>query len=366
MIFKERVQQEKQQPQEFKPVFFRIQDPEQKAALLQLVNDHPHIKIYDEIDSQLRELMKITHPTRPLSDQETREAIQKHLGSTSREEYGVWVYFPWLHKVVHIVDEDEYIHLRTSRNMHKITAEERDILKTKKIGVIGLSVGQSIALTLVMERLCGEIRLSDFDALELTNMNRIRAGVHNLGLPKVIIAAREIAEIDPFIKVTCYPGGATEENLDDFFSKDGQIDILVEECDGIDIKIISRIKAKALGIPVVMEMNDRGMLDIERYDLTPDYPMMHGLIPDIEPEKLRHLSNEEKVPILGPMVDMHNMSPRMKYSLGEIGKTITTWPQLASSVVLGGAMVADTCRRILLGQLQSSGRYYVDFEKLIN
>ncbi len=55
----------------------------------------------------------------------------------------------------------------------------------------------------------------------------------------------------------------------------------------------------------------------------------------------------------------------MKYSLGEIGKSITTWPQLASSVMLGGALVTDTCRRILLDQLRSSGRYYVDFDQLI-
>ena len=32
------------------------------------------------------------------------------------------------------------------------TAEEKEILSTKKIGLIGLSVGQSIAITLAMER----------------------------------------------------------------------------------------------------------------------------------------------------------------------------------------------------------------------
>ncbi|RAJ04256.1 ThiF family protein [Chitinophaga skermanii] len=366
MTIKDRVQQEKQQEQVYQPVFYRLKDKTQQQALEELVSAHPYIRVYDEIISQLRELVKSLHPTKRLTEEEIEVAVKEHVGSTPLEQYGVWVYYPWIHKVVHIVDEEEFILLRTSRNLHKITAEERDILRKKKLGVIGLSVGQSIALTLVMERLCGEIRLSDFDALELTNMNRIRTGIHNLSIPKVIIAAREIAELDPFVKVVCYTDGATEQNLDDFLTKDGQLDILIEECDGIDIKIISRIKAKALKMPVVMEMNDRGMLDIERYDLHPDYPMMHGLIPDIDPLKLKHLSNEEKVPILGPMVGMQDMSPRMKYSLSEIGKTITTWPQLASSVVLGGAMVADTCRRILLNQLQSSGRYYVDFDKLIS
>lgn len=364
-MIQNRIKRDKQQKPEYTPVFFRLGKTSEKKALITLLEEHEDILVYDELDCQLKELVKILNPAERLSAEEIESRAATYTGSIAREDYGVWVYYPWSRKVVHIVDEVEFITLRTARNMQKITMEERDKLSSKKIGIIGLSVGQSIALTLVMERLCGELRLSDFDALELSNMNRIRTGIYNLNIPKVIIAAREIAELDPFIKVKCYADGATEDNLDDFLTADGQLDILIEECDGLDIKIISRIKAKALKMPVVMEMNDRGMLDIERYDLEQDYPMMHGLIPDIDINKLKHLTNEEKVPILGPMVDMHNMSPRMKTSLGEIGKTITTWPQLASSVVLGGAMVADTVRRILLGQLTSSGRYYVDFEQLI-
>ncbi len=33
----------------------------------------------------------------------------------------------------------------------------------------------------------------NFDTLELSNLNRIRTGVHNMGIPKVVITAREIA-----------------------------------------------------------------------------------------------------------------------------------------------------------------------------
>ncbi|UYQ93346.1 Rv1355c family protein [Chitinophaga horti] len=364
-MIQNRVNRDKREQLEYTPAFYRLGDAVQKQALIQLLEQQEDIQVFDELDIQLRELMKIQHPTRKLTTEEITELAAARLGNTPAEEYGVWVYFPWARRVVHIVDEQEFIELRTARNMQKITREERDQLATRKLGIIGLSVGQSIALTLVMERLCGELRLADFDALELSNMNRIRTGIYNLNVPKVVIAAREIAELDPFIKVKCYADGATDDNLSDFLTGDGKLDLLIEECDGIDIKIISRIKAKALQIPVVMEMNDRGMLDIERYDLQPDYPMMHGLIPDIDINTLKNLTNEEKVPILGPMVDMHNMSPRMKQSLAEIGKSITTWPQLASSVVLGGAMVADTVRRILLGQLTASGRYYVDFEQII-
>lgn len=366
MIIQELVKQTRHEQLTHSPVFYHPGIREEKEALLQLLRGNPQMKVYDELYSQLRELIRSLHPSRTLTPAASAAAITQHLNGTPEEDYGVWVYYPWAEKVVHLLGKEEFIQLRTSRNLHKITAEERDVLQQKKIGVIGLSVGQAIALTLAMERICGELRLADFDTVELSNMNRLRTSVFNLGMPKVIIAAREIAELDPYLQVKCFTDGATEGNLDGFLTDGGKLDVLVEECDGIDVKILSRKKAKALQIPVVMDTNDRGMLDIERYDLDPGYPLLHGLIPDIADLKsLQHLTNEEKIPILGPMAGMAHMSPRMKYSLGEIGKTITTWPQLASSVMLGGAMVADTCRRILLGQLQSSGRYYVDFDQLI-
>src|SRR5258708_24372731 len=49
----------------------------------------------------------------------------------------------------------------------------------------------------------------------------------------------------------------------------------------------------------------------------------------------------------------------------EIEQSIETWPQLASSVVLGGAIAADVCRRIALGRYHESGRYFVDREELV-
>src|SRR5690606_12240075 len=96
---------------------------------------------------------------------------------------------------------------------------------------------------------------------------RIRSGIQDLGVNKTIIAARQIAEIDPYIHVVCYTEGVNDQTIDDFFCKGGKIDVLVEECDGIDVKILSRLKSRSLQVPVVMDTNDRGMLDVERFDL---------------------------------------------------------------------------------------------------
>jgi molybdopterin/thiamine biosynthesis adenylyltransferase len=361
----ERIHQTKSEPLIYKPILYRIKEPNQNEGLMELLRQNPSIRVYDEIYGQLAELIKSLHPSQTLSPESIGTFIEEHLQGQSMDTYGVWVYYPWSSRLVHLLDEEEFICLRTSRNQYKINEAERETLRGKKLGVIGLSVGQTIALTLAMERTAGELRLADFDNLELTNMNRIRTSVHNLGVPKVISAAREIAELDPFIEVKVFTEGATESNLEAFLTEGGHLDILVEECDSLNVKIQSRIFAKKYGIPVVMEMNDRGMLDMERYDLEPDYPMLHGLIPNLDLNTLRNLTTEEKIPILAPMVGGDALSKRMKFSLTQVGKTITAWPQLASSVMLGGGMVTDTCRRILLGELNVSGRYYVDFEQII-
>src|SRR5690606_16723589 len=138
--------------------------------------------------------------------------------------------YPWSGNLVHLLDEEEFIKVRTNRNIYKITQEETAILKDKKIGIIGLSVGQSVALTLAMERTCGELRLADYDEIELSNMNRIRVGVQDLGMSKVIIAARQIAELDPYIKVSCFTEGLNTHNIHSFFTDNGPLDVLVEEC----------------------------------------------------------------------------------------------------------------------------------------
>ncbi|MEO6685461.1 MAG: hypothetical protein ABIN24_05830, partial [Dyadobacter sp.] len=80
---------------------------------------------------------------------------------------------------------------------------------------------------------------------------------------------------------------------------------------------------------------------------------------------LKNISPEDRLPLVLKIIDARNSSLRGQLSLIEIGQTISTWPQLASAVTLGGGVVTDVCRRILLNQYNESGRYYVDLESII-
>ncbi|HEY5325610.1 MAG TPA: Rv1355c family protein [Mucilaginibacter sp.] len=348
-----------------KPIILRLNNPLDKITFDGLFEGSKIKFACDDISGQLRELIKGQNPSVKIRQDEYPRLVSKHLAGKDIGGYGVWVYYPWSQRLVHLLDEDEFIEVRTNRNRYKITKEEQDKLRTKKIGIVGLSVGQSIALTLAMERTCGELRLADFDTAELSNLNRIRTGTHNLGLNKTVIAAREIAEFDPYLNVKIFNDGLHAGNMDEFFTDGGKLDLFVEVCDGLDIKIESRFKARELKIPVVMDTNDRGMLDVERFDLEPERPILHGLADGLDPDNIKDLSNEDKIPYILRMIGADTISTRLKASMLEVEQSINTWPQLASSVTLGGALTTDVCRRILLGQYHDSGRYYVDLDELV-
>jgi hypothetical protein len=116
---------------------------------------------------------------------------------------------------------------------------------------------------------------------------------------------------------------------------------------------------------VLMDTNDRGTLDVERFDLEPARPLLHARLAGVESADVRDLGTQDAIALLLRMVDADTLSPAMQRAIGQIGRSLCSWPQLASGVMLGGALVTDTARRILLDHPVPSGRYHVDLEELI-
>ncbi len=303
-----------------------------------------HYSFEDQFSRQFEELSKIESLKGNLLKKETTNSN--------------WIVYPWKKKVVRILAEEEFIKVRTSRNNYKITPAEQKTLQEKTIGVVGLSVGQSVAITIAMERGAGILKLADFDELDLSNLNRLRSSIVNIGLKKSVIIAREIAEIDPYLKVQLYSEGITEENIGDFFEGDHPLDLVIEECDSIDIKFLVREYAKKHKIALLMDTSDRGMLDIERYDLNPDYLYFHGLANGIDYQAVKSLDSQQKLGLILSIMEGSKASIRMKYSLLEMNRTISSWPQLASSIMLGAGITADFSRKILLEQTKEKGRHF--------
>lgn len=326
----------------WKPVIFDETDATQRDALDELRAD-PTLTFLDERKTQRKGLHSLLpSPEQSLLDENDR-----------------WVFFPWRKTVVAVLGPRSFRHLRLDRNRNKITLEEQNSLGDLTIGIIGLSVGHAIAHTLALEGICGTLRLADFDEIELSNLNRIPASILDLGVNKAVVAARRIAEIDPYLRVEIAEDGITENTIDEFF--DG-LDLLVEECDSLDVKVRAREAARSRGIPVLMETSDRGLLDVERFDLEPDRPVFHGVLGEIDSTSLRGLGTRDKIPIVLDQLDASLLSARMAASMVEVSETIETWPQLGGDVQLGGATIAAAVRRFGTGAHLPSGRIRVDLE----
>ncbi|MGY4647377.1 Rv1355c family protein [Mycobacterium sp. URHB0021] len=283
--------------------------------------------------------------------------LRPALGEDLLLEPGRWAYFPWRRCVVSVLGPCGFRALRLDRNRNIITIEEQARLNSLTVGVAGLSVGHVIAHTLAVAGLCGTLRLADFDRLELSNLNRVPATVFDLGLNKAHVAARRIAELDPYLAVDVFDAGLTLETVDAFL--DG-LDIIVEECDSLDMKAVVRIGARDRRIPVLMATSDRGMIDVERFDEEPERPIMHGLLGELDVGLLPGMSNREKIPHMLRHLEAERISPRTAASLIEINRSLSTWPQLASDVIIGASAVAEAVRRIGLGEAQRSGRGRID------
>ena len=193
-------------------------DPADNAILERLRAD-PVIEFIDHLDDQREDLLGLLPPP---------DAAL--VGEPSR-----WAYYPWRRTVAAVLGPRAFRALRLDRNRNMITAEEQTRLGGLRIGVVGLSVGHVIAHTLAAQGMCGELRLADFDRIERSNLNRVPATVLDVGLNKAEVAARRIAELDPYLQVRVLSVGVTADTIEEFL--DG-LDIVVDECDSLDIKAI--------------------------------------------------------------------------------------------------------------------------------
>ncbi|BBY63417.1 Rv1355c family protein [Mycolicibacterium helvum] len=268
-----------------------------------------------------------------------------------------WAYYPWRRTVVAILGPNGFRAVRTDRNRNLITTEEQRRLGTVRIGIAGLSVGHVIAHTLAAEGLCGALRLADFDHLELSNLNRVPASILDIGINKAVVTARRIAELDPYLHVEVMPSGVRADSLDEFLA---DLDIVVEECDSLDMKVRIREAARDRRLPVLMATSDRGLIDVERFDMEPNRPVMHGVLGGVDSTQLAALSQQDRIPYMLRHLDASRSSARLTASLVEVGHTLSTWPQLAGEVTLGATIVAEAARRIGLGEALGSGQVRID------
>ncbi|MEV0297282.1 Rv1355c family protein [Nocardia sp. NPDC050710] len=328
---------------EYRPLILDEADPEDARTLAEL-RARPHTECSD-----LRGLLRTEF-----------DRIKAGEISAQAAESDRWIYYPWRRALVGLPGPHIFRSVRLDRNRNKLTRAEQDRLRELTIGVVGQSAGHAVAYLLALEGIGGRLRLADLDDIELSNLNRVPGTVFDIGVNKAVVTARKIAELDPYLPVEIFETGVDADSVDEFLAG---LSIVVEECDSLDIKLEIREAAGRHAIPLLMETSDRGLLDVERFDLEPDRPPFHGLLGALRAADLRGLSPQEKAPFVVRLFGAKALSARLAASMVEVGETVTSWPQLGSDVMHGAASVVAAARRIGLGLELPSGRIRIDMDR---
>lgn len=340
------------------------------SDVAKLQAEHVELFVDDHIDLAIDELFDIENPSK--KDSKSPDEVSefgKNLTDGNPNDWGEWVYYPWLNRVVHFPPVDKLRALRTSRNRNLVTAEEQQKLYDATILIVGMSVGSNIVEALISQGIGSKFLLVDMDIIEPSNLNRIRSPYHHVGLNKVDAISRKVWEVDPYLEIEGYNDGLSEQNLAAMLNSQS-INVIVDEMDDLRMKIVLREVAKQNHVPVVMAADDGddSLVEIERYDIQ-DLKPFNGRIPDevIDRIKAGNIPRAE----LGMMIGRYFVGPehiplRMYESLMEVGKSLPSWPQLGSAAALSGISIAYVIKKILLGQKVHEGRILVSLDEKLD
>lgn len=280
----------------------------------------------------------------------------------------VYAYYPWVKIAIRIPQEKVYFELRTARNKNIITRDEQMMYRNTAVGVAGMSVGSNVISALVFSGGPKFIKIADYDKIEFTNLNRLRAPLYAIFENKANVAARMIWELDPFAQIEIWNKGLDKNTLHSFIAGRKKLDIFIDEIDNLELKFLARLICRAMRIPVVMvtDNGDNVIIDIERFDKEPRRKILHGLVRESDYKNFNNLSDEQWLKIALKIVDVKNLTPRMQSSIQQIGKTLSAVPQLGTTASVAGAAAAYVARRIATNQKMPSGRYFIGLDNIFN
>lgn len=323
----------------------------------------------DVFPGQLKELFLIENP-QFVAEQKSALSSKEFAGFAKKKERNfVRIYFPWSNKLVKTVESSDYFKLRTNRNKNIVTAEEQRKLADFTVGIVGLSVGGNIATTLAFSGISQNMKLADFDTLDTTNLNRVRARLSDVGRPKIEIISEQLYDINPFIKIHPFNRGLNKKNLANFVNGSPKPRLIFEIIDDFEIKILLRKEAKKQKVPVVMltSLGDSVLIDIERYDIDSKTKLFNGKVSDVILNKILagSIGEKEKHEYAMEIVGIDNIPLKVKNSITEIGESLVGRSQIMSTVTIASGLASFIARKIALSEKLPSGRTLVKFDNLL-
>lgn len=134
--------------------------------------------------------------------------------------------------------------------MERHGAENQRRLSNASVGIAGLGgLGSHIAFALARLGI-GELVLADFDAVDVSNLNRQQYRISDLGRPKAEALAEQLKQVNPFCRYQVHVLRITPDNAADLFQN---CTVICEAFDWADQKamLIETLRLTLPQIPLV-------------------------------------------------------------------------------------------------------------------
>lgn len=318
-------------------------------------------------------------------------------GKGEEFKYGIYVYYLGSGNIVQYAPEEIHrLALVVSNSTllldpeKKMCPEEvREIFGNTVVAIAGASVGDAIAHAISMDLRPQNLKIADPANLKLVNLNRRRASYQDMvfsnrikglsGTPgepknKSIATASDIHAYDPFMNIFAYYEGLTEINKDSFVGGnrvEPKATFVIDEMDNPSLKVMLAETARKYGVRLV-RATDAGsavQIDIRPFDTNPQATLALGVSDE---EVYEAQKRYESKPSRDSLFAFANCLIGSDYQRGELKRLIRgeqpkisgSVPQLGSTAMLAGAIVAEVVSRTVLGHRIFYERFMIDKQTL--
>lgn len=189
--------------------------------------------------------------------------------------------------------------LRYSRQimLPKVGVEGQERLREARVLVVGLGgLGSPVAMYLAAGGV-GTLVLADFDAVDLSNLQRqLLHTTGQIGASKVDSARRALAALNPHVRVEGFKGSVTEGSLPDLVEG---TDLVVDACDNFATRyLVNRVCFRA-GVPLVSGAAIRTEGQVTVFSGKPNGPCYQCLYPEQADQEETCALNGVLAPVVG-------------------------------------------------------------------
>lgn len=178
-----------------------------------------------------------------------------------------------------------------------IGKENYEIIKSKKILLIGVGGVGTYSLEALVRNGFSDITIVDFDKIDITNLNRqLITNMNNIGCYKVLEAKKRYESINPNVNITTVIKKLDEENIKELL--DNNFDYVIDACDSLDVKFSLIKNSLHYNYKLISSMGTAKKLDPTKLKITTLDKTVNDPIARILRNKVRKAHINKKIHVV--------------------------------------------------------------------